>query len=318
VIGMPGHGKSSLLNGLAKDRKLFKTAPGKESCTQEVSRKTVLLEYEKEKFEVELVDTPGFPDPDPKKAVPYYDKVVSACNQKINAIVWLVRMERELHTLVTQYTALLREFNTAQCPIIMVVNGTENYDDDEERGEKKAGHKEAALKFGFSIAHASGVSVTSFIAGTEKRDLSTVVRTELALALGGTRPVASHIKDFKTLEREMTMCANEEDRARLELQKQENFANKLRLNIEAEERRIDALRKEVNGWVWFPFLGWIVAGAKILELSKAGTRKVELQNEKDQNIVELEKTKGNRARLKGFAEQARERFENLKTALVAS
>jgi len=144
VIGAPGSGKSSFLNGLSgqKKGKPFQTAQGKNSCTQEVSLQQFRLKEGGSEMTLNLVDTMGFPDPDPQKALQYYDAVVTACNQPLNAIVWLVKMERAIKPLFEMYNVLLREFKSAGPQIVLVVNTFSNLDqefdtrDAEEDGDE--------------------------------------------------------------------------------------------------------------------------------------------------------------------------------------
>ena len=67
-IGMPGSGKSTLSNLISDSppfpREIFPTSSQAESVTQEI--KSVCRNHEG--YNVHYIDTPGFPDTDPRKA----------------------------------------------------------------------------------------------------------------------------------------------------------------------------------------------------------------------------------------------------------
>ena len=60
-----------------------------------------------------VVGTMGFPDTDTTMASQYYDKVVSACNQPLNAIIWVLKPEHTTQDLMCKHSTLMREFNSA-------------------------------------------------------------------------------------------------------------------------------------------------------------------------------------------------------------
>merc|ERR1711879_891014 len=94
-----------------------------------------------------------------------------ACNEPLNAIIWLVKEEGAFHTVLHQYQLLLREFNNAAPPIILVVNGQEDYEDQEEREENLEKDRQRGYEFGLKCAHAAGISVSKIIVSTTKPDL---------------------------------------------------------------------------------------------------------------------------------------------------
>lgn len=136
VIGASGAGKSTFLNALLGTKRgedKFKVAATSVSCTQEVGEQTFTMQAPNAPdLHMTLVDTMGFPDPDPKKAIEYYNQVVAACNQPLNAILWLVRGDRVVPVIYSQYRTLMNEFKRCNCPIIMIVNGWNNYIEDNE------------------------------------------------------------------------------------------------------------------------------------------------------------------------------------------
>lgn len=276
VIGMPGHGKSTFLNALANDRKAFEVGAGGASCTQEVSQKVYVLKHEGQAFCVTLVDTMGFPDPNPANTAAYYDSVIECCNRPLNAIIWLVRCERKLHSLVAQYKVLMRELNNASPPIIVVVNGTENYDDDDDRDERKDTDTQRSLEFGRSIASAAGISPFRIIAGAEKLDLKTTVKTSIAMSLGGTAPRTSNMQTFSQLQNEMEQCQNQEAAAKLEMKKQRMAEAKHEQNIVDHQAYIGRLKGWLAGLCWIPFVGLTTSIILGTELNEARTHETQL------------------------------------------
>lgn len=148
VMGMPGVGKSTFLNcalyqsdagknGDLDEALEFATAASGESCTQVVREQTVT--YEEGMHRVTFVDTMGWPDPDRSKAADMYDDVVrDAINHSkgLNCLVWVVSSGRKNHDIYKTYKAFMKEMRQASCPILMVVNGTENFSADRKRFAK--------------------------------------------------------------------------------------------------------------------------------------------------------------------------------------
>jgi len=251
VIGAPGHGKSSFLNGLSGRRDAFETAAGGESCTKEVSEKQFSLKAGEAELILTLVDTMGFPDPAPQKAVEFYDAVVTACNQPLNAIVWLVRLEREIRPLVEMYNVLLREFTKAGPPFVLVVNSFQSFgefDDDiqdaeekedkdavnrlkTERQEAKSKVREESFQFGRSVAEAAGIQALKVLAGAEMRDLKTSIKQELAQTLLGTSAKTSCLKTFGQLQAEYENCKSDEEAAARDVQERKAQLQKLQENL---------------------------------------------------------------------------------------
>merc|ERR1712039_922506 len=132
----------------------------------------------------------GFPDTDQTKAIEYYDKVVRACNQPLNAILWVVKKERAVPTLLSQYEVLMKEFKRAAPPLILIVNGQECYEDDDERQEQKEKDLQASFDFGVQVLEQTGLSsaAMNIIAGAEKKDLKGRIKNKLAVLLQGTLP----------------------------------------------------------------------------------------------------------------------------------
>merc|ERR1712093_245909 len=125
-------------------------------------------------------------------------------------------MERQVPHLVQNYRVLLREFQMATPPIILVVNGYQNYKNEAVRERKKDGDLRQALNFGMAVAEEIGLNFVKVIAGAEKADLGERIRDELCATLAGTTPKTSSIKTFEQLEEELTSCENDQAAAERE------------------------------------------------------------------------------------------------------
>lgn len=262
IIGSPGHGKSTFMNALAADKKAFAVASGAGSCTQSVFKqiRKVLMRRgdEQTSMNIVLVDTPGFPGPDPMNAIPFFDAVIHACNEPFNAIIWMVKEERACHTVLEQYGLLLREFNNAQPPIIMVVNGMENYDDEAEREEKLDEHKQKAYEFGRQCADAAGISVRKIITSTTKPDLK-MAASEVAFALAWFPAKRSSLKSYAELEEERSRCQTNHESIQLEVSKLQAAIDKKESDIVEERVFADSCRSWAWSTCWVPVAGQIGA-----------------------------------------------------------
>ena len=272
VIGPPGHGKSTFLNVLAQDD-LFKTGSTADSCTQEVQRKVIILkqkdqEGQEHQLHLTVVDTPGFPDTDPEKAQKYYDKVVSACNQPLNAIILVVKPERATHDLLYKYRVLLREFNNAGPPIFMVANGTENYSgiiNEQNKKEKKETDRCNFGKFANRVVEESHVAVARIFVSTEIADIQSEVKEQLFMALGGTDPTGSNMKTSQQLLDEVEEAKRKDESAELEVQKMNEEEDKQRRNIEQLESTLEWW-EECRRLGWVPLIGLILEAAAMARI----------------------------------------------------
>merc|ERR1712176_490894 len=97
---MGGAGKSSLANKLVGTR-AFKVGNGPKSTTVNNQEFTI--------DDVTIVDTPGFPDSDPKMTSKRYDSVVDSVTAGCTVLVWVIQHGRitqsevQNHWLVDQF-----------------------------------------------------------------------------------------------------------------------------------------------------------------------------------------------------------------------
>jgi len=326
VIGGPGQGKSAFLNGLAKKRDAFKTGGGGQSCTKNVSAQ----QFDLDGLKVTLTDTMGFPDPDPQYAESYYNQVVAACNAPLNAIVWLIRMEREIPQVLDMYSVLLKEFANANPPIIIVVNGFQCYEDDEEREEKKAEHLKLAYDFGMSVAKKIEMPCAKIIVGAEKVDLKEKVRRELGATLAGTMPKTSNIKSFAQLGAELSGCQSAEELAARAKRREEAELRKVEADKQAKEQMIADLgnkkdeTKQVYYRDWYKlWMGghyeteWAHDRVQVQrEIDEAKIREEQLKSKmKEKEMTAAEKQRVFDERVKQ-TKNCQSQYERLKRALV--
>merc|ERR1712048_1330761 len=233
---------------------------------------------EKTSINLDLVDTPGFPDTNKKNAQKYYDAAIDACKQPLNGIIWLVKQERALHTTMEQYRLLLREFNNAGPPIIMVVNGQENYADEEEREEKIEADRKNAYEFGWQCAGAAGISPSKILISTTKQDLKNVAEEEY-LALLAYKPKSSSLKTFGELKKELKDCKTSADRIALEKRALQVALNKKKEAISEERASAQSARNWAWGTWWIPIAGQVGAAVLVLRANNADYHAETLEGE---------------------------------------
>jgi len=241
VAGGPGNGKSTFLNHFAgktsKKSSLFAVGSGGDSCTQKVSEHCVDVEG----LPVKLIDTMGFPDPDPTKAPVYYDQVVGACNKQVHAIIFLVKVERKVPGIIQQYKVLFREFNNACCKKFLVCNSFENYDgddeDEEDLEEQKRLDNEKSRDFALAIQETCGICFDAIIISATKSDLKNV-KYQLAPHLVGTVAKSSNIRNFQDIcDAQSKIVSNEVAAQQEEERHIESIKQKRAMISESKERQ---------------------------------------------------------------------------------
>lgn len=96
---------------------------------EDVEKKTIRAVGKANTVKLTIVDTMGFPDPNPKDTVKFYEDVVKdAVNRPggLHALVWVLKQDRENEKIYKMYTAFMNELGAANCKLIMIINGTEN------------------------------------------------------------------------------------------------------------------------------------------------------------------------------------------------
>merc|ERR1712217_940849 len=147
-----------------------------------------------------------------------------------NAIIWLVKQEGACQTVLHQYQLLLREFNNAAPPIILVVNGQENYEDQEEREANLKKDRQRGYEFGLQCAHAAGISVSKIIVSTTKPDLKAAA-DDIYYSLALSQAKKSALKSYAELKEEISSLKTASEKVQYEIKKineEKEFASTIR------------------------------------------------------------------------------------------
>ena len=297
-------------------------APRRESKV--ITKKQMDKKGQEHELHLTIVDTMGFPDTNTAKAEEYYDKVVAACNQPLNAIILVVKPERATHDLLHKYRVLLCEFNNAGPPIFMVANGTENYSgiiNEQNKKEKKETDRRNFGKFANKVVKVSKVRATRVFVSTDIEDFQSEVKEELFMALGGTEPIGSSMKTSQQLLDEFEEAKSNDKSTELEAKKMKEEEDKIKRNIHALEANIAALKEEQLSWYRVPLIGFFTGtyhdiqndtAAKITRASNC------LQEEKaslDGIIQQHKQMWESKADMKGRVQETKAAWEELRKAL---
>lgn len=120
VAGLPGHGKSTLLNEIVGED-IFRTAAGSRTGTEPGADSS----HPDTNFGVDLVDTPSFPLQDPKKAKEAYEEVVRSCASPLSAVVFVLNAERKSMDACKEHLKQWSGLAQLSVPLILVANGFE-------------------------------------------------------------------------------------------------------------------------------------------------------------------------------------------------
>lgn len=215
VIGQSGVGKSTIQTAWARSdnigpppkKPIFPEHSGAGSGTQEVMRKSFAQKLDGRPIKLTLIDTMGFPDPDRKKAAKYYDKVVEAVSAPVNAVVWVVKCDRQLSSDLKRYSIMMKEFVSLKVPLIMLVNNRGYYDEDEE--DKREEDRRHCRMLAEEMEQQTDLKFTVIIVSAEKNELRSRVKQQMALYLGSTKPKSSELRTYASL---MTTCKLAKDK----------------------------------------------------------------------------------------------------------
>jgi len=277
VIGFPGHGKSTVLNEIAGDE-IFQVSASGQSCTQaggvweERNAKTINISDGKHVHKLEVVDTPGFPDPDPQKAADYYDYVIAKCRQPINGVVFVMKPERACVDILQRYEDLLKEFIYLEVPLIILVNGFEPAQRKREKDADFAKRREDGMKAFYDIArnvakkaklHAREILVSFCMDDLE------AIGKDLAGILSMSPPRSSRLKTFLDVKRELEAVKNKEEAARKKIDYEERRIEKCKKDIQELESAIRVARAQRNKFLGLTGLTAMAVGASSFALPVA-------------------------------------------------
>lgn len=212
AVGEPGVGKSTTGNFVlfgkhkaGKEDEGFKTAPTAEACTQNSSQIT------SKDGQVRFTDVPGVPDTQPENTKIFYDLIVAAAKQPINAIIYMFPYERLNVTKFENASLLFREINRATCPKVCVINDKNDYEGfgDEEQVDTPADSEYEKVKT--EIQRHINIDFDVFIIIKDKKEMKCRIK-ELKDSFSDTPPLPSpHLKTYSELQALASTLKDEHD-----------------------------------------------------------------------------------------------------------
>merc|ERR1712217_505057 len=142
-----------------------------------------------------------------------------------NAILWINKPSRDNLAILEQLSVLMREFNNAAPPIVLIMNGCEahdfkcpkppkkgkdkekyqtqldEYEEKLEAYEKEVAdwkqlHRNAHFKMGQDLADAADVKIMNIMAGADRADLREYIKPKLArFLIDNTEAQTSTMRD---------------------------------------------------------------------------------------------------------------------------
>ena len=204
AVGRSGVGKSTIGNVFltGKTKGPFKTSNKPHSCTQ--GNATGDLQDGSGSF----TDVPGIPDTDPHMTVEFYDKVITAAKQPLNAILFVFKKERVDTHALKQAALLFRELGKARALKILVVNDHANHEDDDSDEDEEARKKEiqdALVEMAEAISRTTSLQFDAQVLISDKKEMPSKI-AELKQQLSDCpKPEKSeHLKTFEELRADVT------------------------------------------------------------------------------------------------------------------
>ena len=191
AVGRSGVGKSTIGNVFltGKTKGPFKTSNKPHSCTQ--GNATQDLQDGSGSF----TDVPGIPDTDPHKTVEFYDKVVTAAKQPLNAILFVFKKERVDTHALKQAALLFRELGKARALKILVVNDHANHEDDD-----KEEIQDALVEMAEEISRTTSLQFDAQVLISDKKEMpSKIAELKQRLSRSPKPEKSEHLKTFEEL-----------------------------------------------------------------------------------------------------------------------
>ena len=226
AVGRSGVGKSTLGNVFltGKTKGPFKTSNKPHSCTQ--GNATQDLQDGSGSF----TDVPGIPDTDPHKTVEFYDKVITAAKQPLNAILFVFKKERVDTHALKQAALLFRELGKAKALKILVVTDHANHEDDDSDEDQEARKKDiqdALVEMAEEISRATSLQFDAQVLISDKKEMpSKIAELKQRLSRSPKPEKSEHLKTFEELRADVaTLTSSHEilQRVREELEEQIAF-----------------------------------------------------------------------------------------------
>lgn len=250
VIGSSGAGKSTFLNEIA-GKNIFATSTSGQSCTQiggeweERNCRDIEISCGSKKHRLQLIDTPGFPDPDQSKAAAYYDYVVKKCNEPIHGVVFVMKPEKKIRDVLERHKTLLREFTALKVPLIVVMNGTEpnqkRKESEEEFAKRRAEGIADFRMLGLDIMYAAALHARDILVSYCMDDLEDLGK-DLARILSSVNATASNMQTYEQLCDELEKCKDDAYAAEVIAKQEEQKIAKCKEDIRGIEAEIENLK----------------------------------------------------------------------------
>ena len=199
AVGRSGVGKSTLGNVFltGKTKGPFKTSNKPHSCTQGNATKDL------EDGSGSFTDVPGIPDTDPHKTLEFYDKVITAAKQPLNAILFVFKKERVDTHALKQAALLFRELGKARALKILVVNDHANHEDDDSDEDEEARKKEiqdALVEMAEAISRTTSLQFDAQVLISDKKEMpSKIAELKQQLSDCPEPEESEHLKTFEEL-----------------------------------------------------------------------------------------------------------------------
>eukprot|EP00633_Aureoumbra_lagunensis_P009397 CAMPEP_0197322612 /NCGR_PEP_ID=MMETSP0891-20130614/70005_1 /TAXON_ID=44058 ORGANISM="Aureoumbra lagunensis, Strain CCMP1510" /NCGR_SAMPLE_ID=MMETSP0891 /ASSEMBLY_ACC=CAM_ASM_000534 /LENGTH=555 /DNA_ID=CAMNT_0042815053 /DNA_START=632 /DNA_END=2300 /DNA_ORIENTATION=+ len=325
-IGAPGHGKSTCLNEFAGEEfagypELFATSASGSSCTQagnalwdKKNHRDIHVVRGNTAYTMHLVDTPGFPDPDLKKAAECYDWVIKACNERINGVLYVMNPEREIQDTMNRYRVLMRQFINLRVPMILLINGRaitqrkRESDSDYETRRKK--DIDEFRKSGREVLSCIGLHVREMLISYNQDELFDVGK-DVAVSFSLEEPKTSNIKTLQELQDDVDRCRDSKYAAEKERNEFRTRIGTVRRDLKAVKASLAYYEGELDdpfNWL-VPVIGWanLAYSKHKAEIKRSRIRELE---QIEQNFI-IQHDNINEAKLKEEYEKQKKELDEL-------
>lgn len=292
VVGMPGVGKSTLLNELAGEA-LFGEGAGAQAVTKTITEVSLEIEAGNGKRTVVVVDTrtfsralrakgtqltacecmcacvrvhvtpcraAGFPDTNPRLAAARYDAVIAACNQPSSGVIIVIRPERLFEETLRKYRLLLAEFadlKRLKVPIVMIANGREHekrrYESEDQFQRRRASALAHMDQIAQDISTTCGFQPREVLIAFSRPELGALARDAVRMFCA-QRPVPSAMRPFQVRLEEFERLKREGSAGDMALRERQARIARIEVDITSINRDASLLEN------------YVIVGVKLVDL----------------------------------------------------